>query len=70
MMAAQRICKITWQQVYSNMSQSTDDAINYRVFDFALQSELKKSCDAFGEDVRNLFTSGMVDGVVKTEETS
>jgi hypothetical protein len=50
-------------QVYSNMSQSTDDAINYRVFDFALQAELKNACDAFGEDVRNLFNKGMVDGV-------
>ena len=34
-----------------------------RVFDFALRGALKSACDQFGYDERNLFNSGMVNGV-------
>ncbi len=35
--------------------------VKVRIFDFALRSALKNACDQIGNDVRNIFTSGMVD---------
>lgn len=46
------------EAVDAAMSQ---DEVKVRVFDFALRSALKNACDQFGNDVRNIFTSGMVD---------
>ncbi|MFK7807738.1 MAG: alpha-amylase family glycosyl hydrolase [Saprospiraceae bacterium] len=47
--------------VEAAMDADTKDAINLRVFDFALRQSLKDACDAFGYDVRNIFQSGLVD---------
>lgn len=47
----------------NGMDADTRAAIQIRVFDFALREALKSACDAFGYDVRNVFQSGMVDGV-------
>jgi len=49
--------------VESEMDTDTKAAIDIRTFDFALRQSLKNACDAFGYDVRNVFQSGMVDGV-------
>lgn len=46
--------------VEANMNPA--DSLHMRVFDFALRGALQAACDQFGYDVRNLFTSGMVDG--------
>jgi alpha-amylase len=46
--------------VKNGLTQSANDSLNIRVFDFALRGALKSSCDQFGYDVRNLFSSGMV----------
>lgn len=46
-------------QVESNKGSSTT---NVRAFDFALRQALKDACDTYGYDVRNVFSSGMVDG--------
>lgn len=48
--------------VTTNMNTATINAINVRAFDFALREALKNACDQFGYDVRNVFSSGMVDG--------
>jgi len=48
--------------VLFNMDADTKDAIDVRVFDFALRNNLEQACDGFGYDVRNLFNSGIVDG--------
>lgn len=48
------------ESVDAAMSQT---AVKVRVFDFALRSALKNACDQFGYDVRNIFSSGMVDAV-------
>ncbi len=45
--------------VYSYMDQDTKEAMYYSLFDFNLQSSLRDACDAFGYDVRNVFSSGM-----------
>ena len=47
----------------AGMDADTRAAIQIRVFDFALRESLKQACDAFGYDARNVFQSGMVDGV-------
>jgi alpha-amylase len=48
-------------QVRSNMAKA--DTINMKVFDFALRFPLQDACNfALGEDVRNLFTNGIVNG--------
>jgi Secretion system C-terminal sorting domain/SprB repeat/Alpha amylase, catalytic domain/Domain of unknown function (DUF1939) len=49
-------------QVIGGMSSSAKSAINVRAFDFALRGALKSACDGFGYDVRNVYTSGMVEG--------
>ena len=46
--------------VKTNMAPQ--DTMTMRVFDFGLRGALQSACDQFGYDVRNLFTSGMVDG--------
>lgn len=50
------------EQVYTYMNAGTSSAIQVRLFDFALRDALKNACDTFGYDVRNVFTSGMVEG--------
>ncbi|MBN1480068.1 hypothetical protein JXA70_07345 [candidate division KSB1 bacterium] len=47
--------------VKANMDADTKAAIQPRVFDFALRDALKNACDTFGNDVRTIFTSGLVD---------
>lgn len=49
--------------VQANMDGSTLNNIDVRVFDFALRDALKKAADDFGYDARNVFNSGVVDGV-------
>jgi len=49
------------QQVYSYMNTATSNAIQVRLFDFSLRDALKNACDTYGYDVRNVFSSGMVD---------
>lgn len=49
--------------VLSGMNGGTQAAIDMRVFDFTLRNALKNACDQFGYDVRNVFNSGIVDGV-------
>ncbi|MCB0706203.1 MAG: T9SS type A sorting domain-containing protein [Saprospiraceae bacterium] len=49
--------------VESQMDADTKSSIDIRIFDFGLRSALKSACDAFGYDVRNVFNSGMVNGV-------
>jgi hypothetical protein len=44
-----------------HMNSNADNAIDIRVFDFALRQSLKDACDAFGYDSRNVFNSGLVD---------
>lgn len=48
-------------QVYASMDEDTREAIQPRVFDFALRNNLEQACDAFGYDVRNVFNSSIVD---------
>lgn len=38
------------------------NATPVRAFDFGLRAALKSACDQFGYDVRNVFSSGIVDG--------
>lgn len=45
--------------VYSYMDQDTKESIYFSLFDFNLQASLRDACDAFGYDVRNVFSSGM-----------
>ena len=49
------------ENVKNAMNPATQAAIKVRVFDFALRSALKSACDVSGYDVRQVFTSGMVD---------
>lgn len=49
--------------VQANMDGATLSNIDVRVFDFALRDALKQASDNFGYDVRNVFNSGVVDGV-------
>ncbi len=52
----------TWiQNTYTYMNVSTSSAIQIRLFDFSLRDALKNACDTYGYDVRNVFSSGMVD---------
>jgi alpha-amylase len=46
--------------VYSNMSTAAKSAIKVRAFDFALRQALKNACDTYGNDVRAIFNSGIV----------
>ena len=49
----------TWvNDVESNKGASTSSV---RAFDFSLRQALKDACDTYGYDVRNVFSSGMVD---------
>lgn len=48
-------------EVQANMDADTKDAIDVRVFDFALRNALEQASDAFGYDVRNVFNSSIVD---------
>lgn len=47
--------------VLSYMDNDTKAAINPRIFDFSLRESLRQSCDQMGYDVRNVFTSSLVD---------
>ena len=47
--------------VRSHMNAGADNAIDIRIFDFALRQSIKDACDAFGYDTRNVFNSGLVD---------
>jgi hypothetical protein len=49
--------------VNTGLTQSARSTVNMRVFDFALRGALKAACDQYGYDERNLFQSGMVNGV-------
>ncbi len=49
--------------VQANMDGPTLSNIDVRVFDFALRNSLKSACDDFGYDARQVFNSGIVDGV-------
>lgn len=48
--------------VTAAMSTATKAVITPRVFDFSLRQALKDACDSYGYDVRNVFSSGIVDG--------
>ncbi len=52
--------------VEANMDTDTKNAIDVRVFDFALRASLKDACDAFGYDARNVFNSGIVESTSTT----
>lgn len=47
--------------VLSYMDTDTKAAIKPRIFDFSLREALRQSCDSYGYDVRNVFTSSLVD---------
>ena len=47
--------------VYSFMDEPTKLSIIPRVFDFSLRSALEQASDAFGYDVRNVFSASVVD---------
>lgn len=47
--------------VYYHMDNDTKAAIAPRIFDFSLREALRQACDQFGYDVRNVFSSGIVD---------
>ena len=49
--------------VEGSMSGGAQAALNVRAFDFGLRGALQSACDGFGFDVRNVFQSGMVNGV-------
>ena len=52
-----------WVNTVQNLMLSgARDSIQPELFDFALRGALQSACDQYGYDVRNLFTSGMVDG--------
>jgi hypothetical protein len=48
-------------EVYDYMSEPAKQAIVPRIFDFSLRDALRRACDEFGYDVRNVFTTGIVD---------
>jgi hypothetical protein len=48
-------------EVMFHMDGDTKEAIDIRVFDFALRFNLEQASDAFGYDVRNVFNSSIVD---------
>lgn len=45
--------------IYSYMTDSAKNAMYVSLFDFSLQPCLRDACDAFGDDVRNVFNCGM-----------
>jgi hypothetical protein len=47
--------------VKGGMTAAANAAISPRVFDFALRGALRDACDTYGYDVRNVFTSGVVE---------
>jgi len=47
--------------VYSYMDNDTKTGIAPRIFDFSLREALRRACDEFGYDVRNVFGSSIVD---------
>lgn len=47
--------------VLSFMDTDTKAAISPRIFDFSLRESLRQSCDQMGYDVRQVFSSGLVD---------
>ncbi len=47
--------------VQNSMTPAAKDQIDVRAFDFELRQSLKDACDAFGYNVRNVFSSGIVD---------
>lgn len=47
--------------VYSNMEPGTKDAIQPKIFDFALREQLRQACDDGSFDVRNVFTGSLRD---------
>ncbi len=47
--------------VLSYMDADTKAAIQPRIFDFSLRESLRQSCDQIGYDVRNVYTSSLVD---------
>ncbi len=47
--------------VLGYMSTGAKAAINPRIFDFALRESLRQACDTYGYDVRNVFSSSLVD---------
>lgn len=47
--------------VRSGMTAAAQSAIQPKVFDFALRGALRDACDNPGTDVRNIFSSGVVD---------
>jgi alpha-amylase len=49
-------------EVQNAMNPATKQNMNVRIFDFALREQMRQACDAFGYDVRNLMTSGCVEG--------
>lgn len=53
----------TWvDNVENGMTPAARTASEVRIFDFALRGALESACDQFGYDVRNVFTSGIVNG--------
>ena len=64
------ILKSWVDNVTGGMSTGATNAINVRIFDFALRKALKDACDGFntndcfggGQDARKIFSSGIVDG--------
>ncbi|MBP9190836.1 MAG: T9SS type A sorting domain-containing protein, partial [Chitinophagales bacterium] len=55
------VLKAWLDDVQANMDDDTKDAIDIRIFDFALRNNLEQACDAFGYDVRNLFNASLAD---------
>lgn len=49
--------------VYANMDTDTQNDITVSIFDFALRNALKDACDNGSFDARNVFNSGIVNGV-------
>ena len=47
--------------VLSYMNAGTKAAVQPHVFDFSLRESLRQACDELGYDVRNVFTSSVVD---------
>lgn len=47
--------------VYAGMSQAAKNDMKVRAFDFDLRDQLRSVCD-FGDDARDIFDAGMVDG--------
>jgi glycosidase len=56
--------------VENNMLPVAKDSAEVRVFDFALRGALEAACDQNGYDVRNVFTSGVVNGAGGNKDQS